>query len=177
MTPTEQKRMLLRPYLAAVIFLGAASFLAAAAITYFALTGRIESPTPQPPRTLGDTIRAGTAAIPAYSTSTAERLAHSHGFQALISYTDLGFEPMEITIHRGNTVRFTNNSSNDVWIAASGQHVQIYPRTSGTCGSSSLDSCAPFAPQDFWEFSFDTPGNWQVVNNLDKSRSAMVRVQ
>jgi plastocyanin len=176
MTSSPFERIFDRRYFTILPFIGLAAFLAATAITYRALE-MPPKPTPQITPTLGDTIRAGTAPVPVYSTSTALKLAHSHGFQALVSYTDQGFEPAEVAIKRGDTVRFTNNSSNNVWIAASGQHVQIYPRTSDTCGSSSLDSCAPFAPQDFWEFSFDTPGNWQVVNNLDKSRSAMVRVQ
>jgi hypothetical protein len=55
--------------------------------------------------------------------------------------------------------------------------VQIYPRTRDVCGSSDLDSCASFAPQDFWEFTFNVGGAWQVVNNLDKAKSGTVQVR
>ena len=55
--------------------------------------------------------------------------------------------------------------------------MQIYPRAKDVCGSSDIDSCYPFAPQDFWEFTFTVPGDWQVVNNLDKAKGAVVHVR
>ena len=94
-----------------------------------------------------------------------------------VSYTDNGFEPANVTITQGQTVRFTNNSSHDVWIAADGINAQIYPRTREVCGSSDLDSCAPFAPQDFWEFTFNVKGEWHVVNNVDKTKGGVVIVK
>lgn len=124
---------------------------------------------------LADTIRAGAAPIPAYSSSTEAKLAASKGFQTLVSYTDQGFEPGEVTITKGQTIRFTNNSSSDVWIAATGD--TLYPRGATGCGSSALDSCAPFAPQDFWEFTFEKKGEWGIVNNLNKTKSGVVRVE
>ena len=127
--------------------------------------------------TVADMIREGKAPIPEYTEETAAKLAKSKGFSALVSYTDNGFEPKTVTIKKGEAIRFTNNSSHDVWIAAGGTNVQIYPRTEDVCGSSNLDSCEPFAPQDFWEFSFEVPGEWHVVNNLDKSRGGTVIVE
>ncbi|MBI5458076.1 hypothetical protein HY971_05130 [Candidatus Kaiserbacteria bacterium] len=124
---------------------------------------------------LGDSIRIGKAPIPAFSTSTRERLAGSHGFQALVSYTDNGFEPAKLTVKKGETIRFTNNSSRDIWVAASGN--PLYPSVENGCGSSAFDSCAPFAPMDFWEFTFEQKGQWHVVNNLDKEKSALIKVE
>lgn len=43
----------------------------------------------------------------------------SKGFQYLVSYTDTGFEPKDFTINKGETVRFGNNSSHDMWISES----------------------------------------------------------
>lgn len=124
---------------------------------------------------LGDAIRTGSAPVPFFSTSTRDRLAASHGFQALASYTDQGFEPVQISIKKGETVRFTNNSSHDMWAAASGS--PLYPSLVNGCGSSELDSCGPIASQDFWEFTFDTAGTWEVVDNLNKSRTVTVVVK
>ena len=126
---------------------------------------------------LAGKIRVGDAPIPPYSASTRMKLEQSKGFQHLVSYTENGFEPSRITVKNGETVRFANNSSYDVWIAADGRNVQIYPRTREVCGSSDLDSCEPFPPQDFWEFTFTIPGEWRVVNNLDKSKGGVVTVQ
>lgn len=127
--------------------------------------------------TLAESIRTGTAPIPEYTPATAAKLAASTGFAAIVSYTDNGFEPAVVTIRAGEGVRFTNNSSANLWIAASGNDVAVYPRTETTCGSSGLDSCEPFSPQDFWEFSFDAVGEWHVINNLNKSKNGVVIVK
>ena len=122
-------------------------------------------------------IRTGEAPIPAFSTTTKEKLAAHKGFQALVSYTDNGFEPGLTTLKQGETVRFTNNSSEPLWVAADVFAGAIYPRTMQTCGSSDLDSCAPIQPMDFWEFTFDAAGEWELVNNLEKTKSASVKVE
>lgn len=132
---------------------------------------------PSEPASLSHSLRAGEVPIPVFSTSTRIKLEKSGGFQALLSYTDQGFEPLEVTIHTGDTVRFMNSSSNDVWIAAGGSALQAYPRTRDVCGSSDLDSCGPFAPQDFWEFTFEQAGEWEVLNNLDKKKKGTIKVQ
>lgn len=105
------------------------------------------------------------------------QLKKSHGFQMLVSYTDRGFEPAITTIKVGNTVRFTNNSSHKLWIAAKGTSKNsIYPGTSD-CGESALDSCIPLNPGDFWEFTFTQSGTWTYQNNLDKNDTAIIHIQ
>lgn len=127
--------------------------------------------------TVGEQIRTGKAPIPEFTDETKAMIEKHSIFQALASYTDTGFEPTTIAIKRGDTVRFTNNSSHAIWIASSGSDTKIYPRTIQTCGSSDLDSCSPFPPMDFWQFRFDVAGTWEVVNNLDKSKGVMVHVE
>lgn len=126
--------------------------------------------------TLSQLIRRGSVPLPAYTEEMHARITASSGFSAVLSYSDLGFEPTELRIAAGDVVRFTNNSSQDVWIA-SDDRVRVYPRTRDGCGSSDLDSCAPIAPMDFWEFRFSAPGTWGVVNNLDKSHGVTVIVE
>lgn len=123
---------------------------------------------------LGENIRTGEAPAPEFTADVAARVAASKGFQALASYTDRGFEPVTITIQVGETVRFTNNSSSDLWVAASGE--KLYSRTYSVCGSSDLDSCAGIKPMDFYEFTFTEAGEWEVTNNLDKSKTVRVKV-
>ena len=154
------------------VLIGILLVLAAGASVLSTVPLRSSAP---PSQSLADSIRTGRAPIPSFATSTREKLAASHGFQYLISYTDQGFEPAQLALKLGETVRFTNNSSHDIWIAASGS--PLYPAVVNGCGSSELDSCSPFPPQDFWEFTFGVPGNWEVVNNLDKSQSGMVHVK
>lgn len=98
-------------------------------------------------------------------------------FQYLVSYTDRGFEPPALAMKRGDTVRFVNNSSGDLWVAAAGaQEHPIYPGTS-ECGGSSFDSCKALEPGDFWQFTFDESGLWKYQNNVDKTKTGIVRVQ
>ena len=117
------------------------------------------TPPPQPPAMAADKVDAQSP----------------QGFQQLISYTDRGFEPKRATIKVGDTVRFTNNSLVDIWVAAGGD--KLYPSVAGGCGSSALDSCAPFIPGRYWEFTFAEKGAWGVVNNLNKSHAVSIRVE
>lgn len=126
---------------------------------------------------LSESIREGKVPLPEFTDETKAKLDASKGFQHLVSYTDGGFEPRALAMSRGESVRFTNNSSMNLWIAADGSEVQIYPRTKEVCGSSDLDSCEPFMPQDFWEFTFENAGTWGIVNNLDKAKSGIIIVE
>jgi plastocyanin len=111
------------------------------------------------------------------SSEVLAQLEKSRGFEVLISYTDNGFEPSEATIRQGESVRFTNNSSYELWVAAEGADgAPLYPGTS-ECGGSPLDSCKVLKPRDFWEFTFVASGSWLFKNNLDKEKSGVVRVE
>ena len=112
------------------------------------------------PRTAGDAIREGTAPIPALSPDVEQALSTSKGFQALISYTDRGFEPGMLSIKKGETVRFTNNSSNDLQVAIRGD-----------------SSSSNIAPQYFWEHTFEASGAYVVTNASDASKTGTVNVQ
>lgn len=138
----------------------------------------LPQPASTPAPTLADQIRTGAVPPPAYTPEVQQKLATGHGFQALISYTDTGFEPAEVTIHQGDTVRFTDNSSHPLWVAATGDAAHpLYPREQNDCGSSHLDSCTPLSPQDFWEFTFTQAGDWYYADNLDKAHTGVVVVQ
>src|SRR3989344_4801790 len=82
---------------------------------------------------------------------------HAKGFSALVSVSDTGFEPRTITVNKGATIRFFNNSGASVHIAASGD--ALYPGKS-TCGASAFDSCKALTKNDFWEFTFAVSGTW-----------------
>ena len=111
------------------------------------------------------------------SAEVVEMLAKSRGFEALVSYTDRGFEPENVVINAGESIRFTNNSSHELWVAAAPQTGQSpYPGMSD-CGGSSLDTCKVLEPRDFWEFTFTESGTWTFQNNLEKEETGSVRVQ
>lgn len=112
---------------------------------------------------------------PAYTEAVQAQLAASNGFQALVSYTNGGFEPAKLSIDKGDTIRFTNNTHKDLWVAAGGG--PLYPSLPDSCGSSALDSCHMLRPGEFWEFMFDVAGSWSYLNSVDKTKQGVVNVQ
>lgn len=114
--------------------------------------------------------------IPPFTPEIQQMLVQSKGFSALISYTDYGFEPADASIKLGETVRFTNNSSEDLWVAARGDSEAPLYGGKSECGTSALDTCRALKPKEFWEFTFDKAGTWFFINNLDKERSGVIRV-
>ena len=60
------------------------------------------------------------------------------GFQYLVSYTDGGFVPATLSVNKGETVRFTNNS---------GGILQL-----------SLTGTAPLSQGQYFEYTFTTSG-------------------
>jgi plastocyanin len=147
-----------------------------AAIAIFAVCIYLLANMGKAPVSPADAIPAATP-IPPYTEKIEAALAKSDGFEMFVSYTDRGFEPMSTTIKKGDTVRFTNNSSRKLWIAASSEGgVKLYPGTS-ECGTSAFGTCEPLEPQEFWEFTFTEAGTWKYHNSLNKSDAATVRVQ
>jgi plastocyanin len=129
------------------------------------------------PETVSEAIRIGAAPIPEFTEAVVEKLAASKGFQALISYSDSGFEPNRAEVAKGETVRFTNNSSQDLWVVSVGEGTGKYPRTKEACGESDLDSCVALAPRDFWEFTFAKAGEWDIINKSDPTKVGKVLVK
>jgi plastocyanin len=104
-------------------------------------------------------------------------LAKSTGFQYLVSFTERGFEPSTITIKKGETVRFINNSSEDLWVSATGDSGAVYPGTGKECGQSSFDTCKTLKKGEFWEFTLADEGAWSYHNNFDLERMGVIVVK
>ena len=99
------------------------------------------------------------------------------GFEHLISITTNGFEPSEPSARVADTIRFTNNSSEDVWIeGVSSIGNPPYPEE-GECGDSAFDSCKALAPGEFWEFKFRYAGTWLFRNKLNIEQVGVVYVK
>ena len=125
------------------------------------------------------TMSATKTIVPPQVTPAVEaQLAASKGFQHLISYTGEGFIPSSITIKKDETVRFTNNSATDLWIAATGASGTLYPASTGAeCGESAFDSCRVLKHGEFWEFTFTHVGTWSYQNNNDAKMVGVVTVK
>jgi plastocyanin len=101
----------------------------------------------------------------------------------VISYTDEGFSPREITVAEGDTVVFVNNSSRAVW-PASAQHPThtVYLGSDiqkcNTAEAGGLfDACGSVAIGDSWSFTFTEAGTWKYHDHLRASLNGTIIVQ
>ena len=116
--------------------------------------------------------------IPPLTPEVKAMLEKSRGFEVLVSYTDNGFEPATTSIKKGETIRFTNNSSGTLlWVAARGGSGAVYPGSGTDCGQSAFDTCNSIGRGEFWEFTFDIAGMWGYRNNRDTSKTGVVEVK
>lgn len=149
--------------------------IGALAIAVFAVSVYALSRMEKTPVTDATPVYDAATTIPPYTEEIAEQLAASKGFALLVSYTANGFEPTMGKIKKGEAVRFTNNSSENLWLAASGE--KLYPGVVNGCGSSALDTCKALKPGEFWEFTFDVAGTWGYQNNSNTAKTGTMRVQ
>lgn len=104
--------------------------------------------------------------------------------QNIITYTDTGgYSPPLLTIKKGETVIFKNQSSRTMWPASAahpnhtvyngtslGQHC---PDSSG----SAFDACRQFSPGQTWSFKFDKTGTWRYHDHLNPGSIGTVVVE
>lgn len=97
---------------------------------------------------------------------------------AVITFTDSGFVPSSVTIKKGQTVRWANNSGSKVW-PASAVHPShaVYPQKAASdCLGSSFDACRGLSQGESWDFTFDYAGEWKFHNHLKSSQWGVVNV-
>lgn len=86
-----------------------------------------------------------------------------------VSYTDSGFEPAEITIEAGTTVVFTNNSSNQMWVASDVHPThQEFPE---------FDQLRVTGPSSTYEFTFNESGTYGYHNHAASQRVGTIIVK
>ena len=102
----------------------------------------------------------------------------------VVTYTDSGYSPKELTVKKGDIVTFTNMSSMPMWTASA-----IHPTHtvySGTdiknCGNPGMmdmmfDSCVSTPAGSSWTFQFNEAGPWGYHNHMQASHWGKVIVQ
>lgn len=85
-----------------------------------------------------------------------------------IEYTASGFSPANVTINKGDTVKFVNNSSSAFW-PASGPH-PVHTALP------SFDAKKNIAAGGTYEYKFDKVGAWGYHNHLNSSQFGKVTV-
>lgn len=132
----------------------------------------VVSPTqqiPQPPAPAPPTQTPSPTPTPSPSPSSPKTVT--------ITYADQGYSPSEVTIKKGDTVKWVNQGTEDMW-TASGPHPAHtgYPTTGG-CINSTFDSCTGIKSGSSWSFTFDVTGTWLYHNHSNPGQRGKVVVQ
>lgn len=98
---------------------------------------------------------------------------------AAVTYGQAGFAPAEVTIKKGGTVTWQNQSGGTMWVA-SAQH----PTHMGYSGTSLAQHCDDTADTSFdqcknaasYSFTFDKTGTWPYHNHSNASHFGRVIV-
>lgn len=97
---------------------------------------------------------------------------------AVVSFTANGFEPASVTVKKGDTVRFVNNSTLDTWPASANHPTHtVYPQKSADdCLGSTFDTCKALKPGESWDFTFTEVGTWNFHDHLHANRRGSITV-
>jgi plastocyanin len=100
-----------------------------------------------------------------------------------VTYTSAGFTPSEITILKGQTVQFVNNTSGDMWVASAIHPTHsVYSSTTlaqhcPDATGDAFDECVGAAPGTTWSFTFNKIGTWGYHDHLHASNFGKIIVQ
>lgn len=101
-----------------------------------------------------------------------------------VVYSNDGFSPKELTIKKGDTVTFRNESSRVTWPATA-----IHPSHKAYPGSDIrkclddelnkdiFDSCGDVQPSEEWSFQFQEVGTWRYHDHRRVSETATIIVE
>jgi len=79
-----------------------------------------------------------------------------------------GFSPREITVQKGETIRFITSAGKYFWPASHSHPVHdLYPE---------FDSKKPVSPEDSWSFSFEKIGIWKYHDHLLPQHTGSITV-
>lgn len=115
--------------------------------------------------------------------SAATDTGASAPMQATVTYDGTSFSPSTVTIAKGGTVTFVDQSNSPMWVA-SGVHPEhtVYDGTdrathcaAGYTGPTPFDECQ--ASTANYTFTFDKVGTWPFHNHLNSSATGKITVQ
>lgn len=93
----------------------------------------------------------------------------------VVTYADSGFSPSALNIKSGDTVKFENRSSQNMWTASAVHPTHmLYGGTSlsvhcPAMGLAAFDACAGTPPGGSWSFTFTKAGTWAYHDHLHPS--------
>ena len=117
----------------------------------------------------------GVAQTPVAENQAALSSPSSTPVAVVITFTDAGYSPKTLTIKKGTTVTFKNESAKETWPASS-----MHPSHAGYDGttlrehcanqtSDVFDACGGIKPGESWVFTFNKVGDWKYHDHLAAS--------
>lgn len=97
--------------------------------------------------------------------------------ESVVTYTDSGYSPTTLTVKKGATVTFKNQSSRSMWTASAVHPTHRGYPTTGGCISSTFDACKGIQPGNSWSFKFDIAGTWKYHNHMNPSDMGTIIVE
>ena len=100
-----------------------------------------------------------------------------------VIYGDNGFSPATVTIKKGDTVTFVNQSSRNMWVGSAMHPTHsVYDGTNLTshCAAGatpSFDQCKDVSNGGSYSFTFNKTGSWGYHNHSASSHSGKVIVE
>lgn len=94
-----------------------------------------------------------------------------------VTYTDAGYSPATMTVKKGETVTFTNRSSQSMWTASATHPTHRGYPTTGGCLGSTFDACKGVQPGDSWSFQFAVSGIWNYHNHVNPGDTGTIVVE
>lgn len=120
-----------------------------------------------------------TSKVPAViDDTTVEETAATDSQSVVITHTNNGYTEKEITIKKGQTVTFLNESDRASWPASAYHPTHtVYPeKTNNDCLGSSFDACRGLEKGESWSFTFNKVGTWGFHDHLNASQTGKVVV-
>lgn len=89
-------------------------------------------------------------------------------FEHVIKLTKKGFEPHDLTINKGDTVKFVTTENSSFWPASDPHPTHEY--------LNGFDPLKPILSGSSWSFTFLTAGTWRYHNHLDPNNTGNIEV-
>lgn len=100
-----------------------------------------------------------------------------------VTYSASGFSPATLTVKKGATVTFKNQSASQMWVASAIHPTHtVYPGSGlEKCGTAEaggiFDACRGLAAGGEYKFTFNETGSWAYHNHLQASHTGRINVE
>ncbi len=94
-----------------------------------------------------------------------------------IVYNGTAFVPSSVSIKKGDTVTYKNESTTKMWPASAKHPTHGEYPTKGGCLGSTFDACIGIEPKGSWSFTFDVTGDWKFHDHLNPRAFGSVKVE